>query len=554
MYFCSHKAKIMSNKPRKYRSLSKRLLLRIVLVVLTVLFLMAWGMREINRTATEHLAGDHFHVLLDVTNTLIENDLHNMNKALATDSADEAKKRSIKWLRKWLKKQDFNINRRGLISTKKEWDYKELNMVKDQWVYSIVIDREGNYISHPDSMRMLHDNLFRQLSENNDSLSLHIINDMKNGIGGESITNIDHIKVRIYYDPLNHTDWTMAIIVPQNIENILILTWSIFQGMLILIALLCIYLVCHFTIRHTTRPLRALAQSAEEVAKGHFDTHLPEIRHHDEIGLLRDSFENMQQSLGTYIEQLRTTTAEKASMERDLHIAHRIQMALLPTTFPQRDDVDIYATLTPAKAVGGDLYDFFVRDDKLFFCIGDVTGKGVPAALLMTVSKSLFRAYSATEDTAEQIVTQMNQIMSENNQVGLFVTMFVGVLDLSSGILNYCSAGHVPPLLIGERADFLSFVPALPIGCLDDTTYQANECVLAPGTTLFLYTDGLNEAKDAANSNFGKTRIMEVARQSMDNAHLAPKALIEQMAQARGAFVGAMEQSDDLTMLAVMRL
>ena len=544
----------MSNKTKKYKSLSRRLTFRIILVVLAVMLLMGWAMRELNKTAVKDMAGAHYHVLIDVTNKLIENDLQHMSEVLEGDSANEARKQSVKWLRQWLQQQDIKINKRDLVRSKDQWDDKNLSENRNLWVYSVVVDREGNFVSHPDSLRMLNDNFFLHLSENNDSLSLHVIDDIKNGARGESKAIVDGREVYIYYDPLRHTDWTMAIIVPRRIEHVLISTWTYLQSAFILLALLCIYLVCYFAIRRTTKPLHALAKSAEEVAKGRFDVPLPKTRHRDEIALLRDSFENMQQSLGTYVEQLQTTTAEKAAMERDLHIAQRIQMALLPPSCLQQDGIETYAMLTPAKTVGGDLYDFFIRDGKLFFCIGDVTGKGVPAALLMTVSKSLFRAYSSTEDKAEQIVTQMNLRMSENNQVGLFVTMFVGVLDLASGTMDYCSAGHLPPVVIsGDEASFLSFVPALPIGCLSETAYQSQQHTLLPGDTLFLYTDGLNEAKNAAKHIFGKKRIMDVVQQAMTSQQREPKPLIQLMTQSLSEFVGSVEQSDDLTMLAVMR-
>ena len=148
----------------------------------------------------------------------------------------------------------------------------------------------------------------------------------------------------------------------------------------------------------------------------------------------------------------------------------------------------------------------------------------------------------------------MNLRMSENNQVGLFVTMFVGVLDLASGTMDYCSAGHLPPVVIsGDEASFLSFVPALPIGCLSETAYQSQQHTLLPGDTLFLYTDGLNEAKNAAKHIFGKKRIMDVVQQAMTSQQREPKPLIQLMTQSLSEFVGSVEQSDDLTMLAVMR-
>jgi sigma-B regulation protein RsbU (phosphoserine phosphatase) len=157
---------------------------------------------------------------------------------------------------------------------------------------------------------------------------------------------------------------------------------------------LVIFFFMHRSIRSATKPLGFLSESTQEVAKGNFDTKLPTFRHHDEITQLRDSFDTMQQSLKRYVEELKETATSKATIESELNIAHHIQMAMLPKTFPafpHRDEIEIYGMLTPAKSVGGDLYDFFLRDDELFFCIGDVSGKGVPASLVMAVTRTLFR-------------------------------------------------------------------------------------------------------------------------------------------------------------------
>lgn len=533
----------------RYRSLSKRLSIRILIVVLAVMTLIEWAMSRETVQAMSDIMRSHYDVLLEVTNTLIEDDLKHMNDTLDSASAKEARKRSIEWLRQWLKKQDAKTNKMSY-----EENGGKYSSDKDLRIYSVVIDHKGRYISHPDSLCMVKENFFTQVGKNKDTVAVRIINDMRIGGSGEALTVIDGRKVKVFYDPLKHTDWTMAIIVPQKLEDALIREKMILQVNSIAIALLLLYLICHFTIRHTTRPLKALAESAREVAKGRFNVPLPKISHHDEVRLLRDSFEEMQQSLGDFMEQLQKTTAEKASMENELDIARQIQMAMLPKAFPERDDLEIYAMLRPAKAVGGDLYDFFLRDDKLVFCIGDVTGKGVPAALLMTVTKNLFRAYSDKEDNPEVIVRQMNMMMSENNEADIFVTLFVGVLDLSSGYFRYCSAGHRPPMLIGTDIGELPFSPALPLCCLPDAPYQCHEYLIEPDMTLFLYTDGLDEACDTQKNMFEGDRVRDVTRQAID-AHLqSPKAFIELMARKLGVFVGDAEQSDDLTMMAIRLL
>ena len=396
--------------------------------------------------------------------------------------------------------------------------------------YNCIIDRNGRYVLHPDRDRMLKDTLDAKVTFK--------------GKEGTVSAIVDGVPSWIFYRHLKYVEWTVMMVVPENLIqrhgrmlNTIIL-------LVMLIGLAAIYLFCRQQIRKVTSPLHRFARSAEEVAKGNFNAPLPDIRDDDEIRLLRDSFGNMQQSLSRYIDELKTTTAQKSAIESELSVARRIQMSMLKTETPHRPDLMIKATLTPAKAVGGDFYDFFVRDNCLYFCIGDVAGKGVPAALVMTTACGGFRLLSESESEPVRIVSRMNEMIIRNNSITIFVTFFAGVLNLETGHLRYCNAGHIPPLVNGE---VLPVNSNLPIGALSDWEYTTQEADLAPGSTLFLYTDGLNEAEDAQSHMFGKKRILEV----MQSAQQEPQTLIERMKQAVADFVGDTEQSDDLTMLMI---
>ena len=188
---------------------------------------------------------------------------------------------------------------------------------------------------------------------------------------------------------------------------------------------------------------------------------------------------------------------------------------MIPTSFlaaPGRTDVDMSGMVVPAKEVGGDLYDFYDRDGKLFFCIGDVSGKGVPAALVMSVTRSLFRSVSTQDKNPQRIVTAMNESLADMNNNDMFVTCFLGVLDLSTGHLKYCNAGHNAPVRIGPgTAAFLDVVPNLALGVVSGTQYKEQETDLSSGEGLFLYTDGLTEAENAEHALFGEKRLLENA-------------------------------------------
>jgi sigma-B regulation protein RsbU (phosphoserine phosphatase) len=260
----------------------------------------------------------------------------------------------------------------------------------------------------------------------------------------------------------------------------------------------------------------------------------------------------MRQLKAAY-DQLEAVTAQKERIESELRIARDIQMAMVPSNFSLREDVDIYANMTPAKAVGGDLYDIFIIDDHLYFCIGDVSGKGVPAALFMAVSMSLFRAYSAEEVQPDRIVARMNKSLCERNKKHMFVTMFVGILDLKSGELCYCNAGHEAPLIIDKEVRELPVIRNLPVGAVKKATYQMQTTTIEPQSTILLYTDGLSEAMDADKQMYGRERIVEEVERACQAGQYVPKTLIEQLTQSVHSFVGDTEQSDDITMIALSR-
>ena len=245
---------------------------------------------------------------------------------------------------------------------------------------------------------------------------------------------------------------------------------------------------------------------------------------------------------------------KKAAIESELHIASAIQKGMLPKNFPtssNRDDVLLHATLMPAKDVGGDLFDFYIRDEKLFFCIGDVSGKGVPASLVMAVTRAIFRTVSARESMPDRIMTTMNKTMADMNESNMFVTLFVGVLDLPTGRMRYCNAGHDAPLLVGVGVGTLPCDSNIPVGIMSSWKYTLQEKQVFPGTTIFLFTDGLTEAENASHEQFMMQRVNDVATQALSEQKQDPKQLINLLTDAVHQFVGDAEQSDDLTMMAI---
>lgn len=248
------------------------------------------------------------------------------------------------------------------------------------------------------------------------------------------------------------------------------------------------------------------------------------------------------------LERLRKVNAEKERIGGELRVANQIQQNMLPHQQIQQDDVDIFGSLVPAREVGGDLYDYYIRDEKLFFCIGDVSGKGAASAMLMAVIHSLFRAFSSHDSNPAHIMQNVNIASCEGNDTNMFVTLFIGVLDLPTGKLRYCNAGHDAPIIMGKDILPLEVKANLPVGVFNDVGYTVQDALLLPGTTIFLYTDGLTEAMRSDNKMFGMKRVME-ALASCSQFH--PQQLLEAISQQVHLFVGNAEQSDDLTMLAI---
>ena len=254
------------------------------------------------------------------------------------------------------------------------------------------------------------------------------------------------------------------------------------------------------------------------------------------------------------ITRLQKANMENERIENELNIARKIQMDMVPKTFPpfpERNDINIYGTLVPAKLVGGDLYDFFIRDEKLYFCIGDVSGKSVPGALVMAAGYTLYHSLAAHESNPSRIMQALNEALSKDNETNMFVTMFIGVLDLPTGKLRYCNAGHEKPFVIVQKVRALPVKPHLPLGVVDDMIYTTQEDILAKGEIVFLYTDGLTEAMNLKHELFGIKRIENVLESFKEQGGIPTEGLINTVSRKVTAFVGDGEQSDDLTLLAV---
>ena len=321
---------------------------------------------------------------------------------------------------------------------------------------------------------------------------------------------------------------------------------------LFLLFLLCMALISHFVLR----PLKNVQQNIRlyKNTKDSKDViaNLKKVSPNNEIGELSQDVVDLTEALDKHIEELKTITAERERITAELSLATRLQEAFIPHTFPafpDRTEFDLYASMDPAREVGGDFYDFFlIDDDHLCVVIADVAGKGIPAALFMMVSKIIVKNSAMLGKSAAEILTRTNQAICDNNQAEMFVTVWLGILEISTGILTAANAGHECPVIKQPDGSFEIFKTkhGLVIGGYDSVKYREYSIQLEPGTKLFVYTDGLPEAADNENNMFGMDRVLEALNK---NADAAPQQLLDSVRHSVDEFVQDAEQFDDLTML-----
>jgi serine phosphatase RsbU (regulator of sigma subunit) len=274
------------------------------------------------------------------------------------------------------------------------------------------------------------------------------------------------------------------------------------------------------------------------------------LRSAKRLKVAHEELEEAHSNLLTAYDQLEETTAAKERIESDLRIARDIQRSMVPSTFPDRPDMDLYAAMTPAKLVGGDLYGYLLLDDKLYFTLGDVSGKGVPASLFMAQATRLFRTLATQQMMPAEICTRINDALSgEDNEQGMFVTMFVGLVDLKTGHLDFCNAGHNPPVLVApDKAVFLEMQPNAPIGLWPGLEYEGEEVESIMDIPFFVYSDGLNEAENRQLEQFSDERLLKILQNTTFGSS---RQTIEMLEAAVEKHRDGAEPNDDLTMLCV---
>ena len=419
--------------------------------------------------------------------------------------------------------------------------------------YNLMVSRNASYIAHPDKSLILNETIFSSTYSDNDESLKKMQEDMLNCRAGEVLRDKDGDKFFVFYSPVETTCWSVAIVCPRRELYANVIAMRVMLIILGIMALILMIIMSYRGIRNVVTPIEEFSEVAKKIAKGEFNAALPQIRSNDELKELHDSFEHLQVSLVKYIDELKLTTANNERIESELRIAQTIQTGMLPKSFPafpERNDLSLAAKVVPAKEVGGDLYDFFIDNEKLYFIIGDVSGKGIPASLVMAVTCRLFRSVASHLRKPEEIMSSLNVSLSDGNESNMFCTAFLGILDLKTGKLEYCNAGHNPPLIIEKNGSVsaMKVTPNLPLGLFSGFPYQGQETVLDKDDVLYMFTDGVNEAENNEKEQFGDDRLMEFLRTRSERE---PMIIIEDTLLEIKKHVAGANQSDDITLMCI---
>ena len=420
--------------------------------------------------------------------------------------------------------------------------------------YGFLMSRNGTYISHPLKQIVFNESVFSIAEERRDPELRRIGQGMISGVPGliDFVSFARDEESWLAWQPLKTADWIMGTIKSKGELRLSLLELARNEAIVGLSGLTLLVIAVWLVAQSITGPVRELGKASKTLASGDLDAVLPSPRGRDEVAQLTKAFSAMRDSLKRYIVDLAETTAAREKMNGELKIAHDIQMDLVPKTFPafpDRDDMDLFAILDPAREVGGDFYDFFMLDpDRIVLAIGDVSGKGVPAALFMAVTRSFLRSEFHVEPDPGRTLSRVNDELSEGNDSCMFVTLFCAVVRLSDGLVRYANGGHNPPVRLCDDGSlrWISSPHGPASGALPGVEYVTGTFHMNPGESILLYTDGVTEAMNPEKVLYGEDRLASCLL-GMHSPQC--RSALDTLMDDIHAHVAGAEQSDDITML-----
>ncbi len=422
--------------------------------------------------------------------------------------------------------------------------------------YTFLITKNGTMVTHPIKEFIMNETIF-SIAEARKEQNLREIG--RKMIKGESgfvpFKDVETGKqYRMYYTPIPSTGWSLAVLFPLDEFMADIFRLNYILALLGVVGLTLLIIGIVLISKSITKPLHAMAVATEAIGKGNLDIELPPAQLGDEVGKLTESFRYMKKSLKEYIQKLTETTAAKERIESDLRIASEIQASMLPRIFPpfpDRKEFDIFAVMEPAKEVGGDFYDFFFVDtNKFCFLIGDVSGKGVPAALFMAILKTLIKMEAQRGFSPAEVFSRINNSIVTENETSMFATLFCVLLDIETGEVEYSNAGHNPPFICtaSNGVKYVDVPKGFVVGPMPGIKFENKKMILKSGDAFFLYTDGVTEAMNPEEQMFSEKRLKDTLDKLKEKK---TEDIIHAIREDIKLFVKESIQSDDITMLAL---
>ena len=435
-------------------------------------------------------------------------------------------------MRDWLNNYEFEANGKYLLTSAK-----------------------GTYLIHPDKNIEFKKTISELANEINSKQLKYVAQQTKLGKSGFVTmpkSSVHDGEVVFVYSPIPKTNWSSYLVYsssnfykPVKHFQLILLTVTIL-GILLLIVF--VNWICKFT----TNPIVKLSQIAEKYGKGEFETELPPVESNDEVGVLTQAFYTMRDNLLNLLKIQKENAREEQKRSSELEIATKIQASVLPVNFPQTSNFEIYASMKPAKEVGGVFYDFFFIDENHFaFLIADVSGKGIPAALFMMNAKSLLKSNLLSGYPLDIAINKTNNDLCATNEAGMFLTAFIGILNTATGELEYVNAGHNSPVVkLNDKFEYLKSDANVVLSAMENYEYKSSKILLKPENNILIYTDGVTEAQNTKDEFYGEERLINL----LNNKICEPRAIIENIKSDINEFSNSAPQFDDITMLDIKYL
>ena len=421
--------------------------------------------------------------------------------------------------------------------------------------YAFIVDRAGDLISHPQKEWILKRNLYEQSPTIFKENSEDVVSRIKQGNSGAGLGKSEYLnneEAWYYYAPITNSGWSVVIVIPE--KDLFSEIEGIFQKIILVsvFGILILFLVNVFVFRKMLDPLVRITHAIQRFSSSPGK----EQKSKNEIKMLAESLEDWQEKYGLLIKDQSKTASDKIKFDKDLKSAQEIQLNIVPSgnpSFLEYPEIDLYAMLKPAETIGGDLYDyFFIDKNHLLVAIGDVSGKGIPASLFMAITSTLIKTH-AKRLSSKDIVRRVNKELSDRNSNQYFVTLFLGILDIRSGLLDYCNAAHNYPYILHADGTLqtLSKSHGLPLGIYKDKAYKSSSVELRLNDLIILYTDGVINSRDADKRHYGTDRLEKNIQNLND---LTAEEVVKKLVKSIMIFEGQGHQADDISLLALKYL